>query len=127
MQSPTGGEMTLREFVESTWFKGLSRGAMLLGVPALTAISGFVGYTLNSVTGEQNRLRTEVAQIQQVQAQRADVNDKFQADVTTDLANVKTSVFTVQTDVATIKGILQQMQRQSLASTSPTALPPYEF
>lgn len=111
----TGVDMTLREFVESTWFKGLSRAAMLLGVPALTALSGFVGFTLSGVTADQARLSREVAEIQRVQGDRADVNDTFQASITSDVSGVKTALFTVQTDVATIKGILQEMQRRDLA------------
>lgn len=111
-----GDEMTLRQFVESTWFKGLSRGAMLLGIPALTALSGFVGYTLNGVQAEQTTLKSDIAEIQQTQGSRAAVNDEFQAEITVDVAGVKSSLFIVQTDVATIKGILQEMQRRDVAA-----------
>lgn len=108
-----GGEMDLKAFIESTWFKGLARGAMLFGVPALMSLSGFVGYTLQSVQGAQTALRNDVTEIQRTQANRADVNDQFQAEITADVGGVKQSLFIVQTDVATIKGILQEMQRQS--------------
>lgn len=118
-----GDEMTLRQFVESTWFKGLARGTMLLGIPALMSASGFVGYTLNSVQAEQLRIKGEVAEVQQTIGTRAQVNDDFQADITADVAGVKADVsgvkatmLAVQTDVATIKGILQEMQRRDVAA-----------
>jgi len=111
-----GEDMSLRQFVESTWFKGLSRGAMLLGIPALTALSGFVGYTLNGVQAEQYTLRTDIAEIRETQGDRAAVADTFQAEITADVAGVKSSLFIVQTDVATIKGILQEMQRRDVAA-----------
>lgn len=111
-----GDEVTLKQFVESTWFKGLSRGAMLLGIPALTALSGFVGYTLNGVQMEQDVLKLDIAEIRETQGDRAAVNDQFQAEITADVAGMKSAVFIVQTDVATIKGILQGMERRNQAS-----------
>ena len=113
-----GDEMTLRQFVESTWFKGLARGTMLLGIPALMSASGFVGYTLNSVQAEQLRIKGEVAEVQQTIGTRAQVNDDFQADITADVAGLKSSLFIVQTDVATIKGILQGLERRDAAALS---------
>lgn len=113
-----GDEMTLRQFVESTWFRGLSRGAMLLGIPALTALSGFVGYTLNGVQAEQTTLRTDIAEIRETQGDRADVADTFQAEITADVAmvdakieKVSDNVASVKEDVANIFGILSAMQQ----------------
>lgn len=110
--------MTFKQFVESTWFKGLARGAMLFGLPTLSATSAFVGYTLSGVQAEQSLLKREVAEITQTQTTRAQVNDEFQTDITSEVVTVKNALFLVQTDVATIKGILQEMQRRDIALTS---------
>lgn len=118
-----GDEMTLRQFVESTWFKGLSRGAMLLGIPALTALSGFVGYTLNGVQAEQTTLKADVAEIREIQGDRAEVADGFQAEISGDVAAIDTKVekltdamSLVQQDVARIVGIVTEMQRRDVAA-----------
>jgi hypothetical protein len=123
-----GGEMELKTFIESTWFKGMARAAMLFGLPALMAISGYVGATLTDVRAKNDALRADVDTIQRTQQARADVNDEFQAEVATSFATVNDELKTLratgvatQTDVALIKGILQEMQRRDTAQAMFTA------
>lgn len=110
--------MTLKQFVESTYFKGLARACMVVAVPALISVGGL----LLSLMGD-------VAGVKDTQADRAADNDRFQAAIISDVgavkvdvAEVKDGVGAVQVDVTGVKielakltGILQEMQRRDIA------------
>ena len=80
--------MTARQFLESSWFKLLWRGVIVVGIPALSGVSAYAGYTLNSVYGQQASLTQEVAEIKETQSDRATVNDEFQSEITSDVAAI---------------------------------------
>lgn len=103
--------MTLKQFVESTYFKGLARLCMIIVVPALLSVGGFILSLMGDVAG-----------VKDTQAVRAADNDRFQAAISSDVAEVKDGVSAVQVDVAGVKielakvsGILQEMQRRDTA------------
>lgn len=111
--------MTLKQFVESTYFKGLARLCMIIVVPALISVGGFILSLMGDVAG-----------VKDTQAVRAADGERFQAaiisdvgDVKADVAEVKDGVGAVQTDISGVKielakltGILSEMQRRSLAA-----------
>lgn len=114
--------MTARQFLESSWFKLLWRGVIVVGIPALSGVSAYAGYTLNSVYGQQAELTREVAAIQETQTDRADVaderaviNDEFQAEMTAKVEKIDDAIASVQLDVARIVGIVSEMQRRDVA------------
>ena len=114
--------MTARQFLESSWFKLLWRGVIIVGIPALSGVSAYAGYTLNSVYGQQASLTQEVAEIKETQTDRATVNDEFQTDITSDVAaigikveKIDDSMSAIQIDVARIVGIVSEMQRRDVA------------
>lgn len=116
-------EMTGRQFLESTWFKLAWRGMIVIGIPALSGVSAYAGYTLNSVYGQQASLTQEVAEIKETQTDRAAVNDDFQTEITGDVAaigvkveKVDDAVSSIQIDVARIVGIVSEMQRRDVAA-----------
>ena len=110
--------MTLKQFVESTYFKGLARLCMIIVAPAIISVGGFILVLAGDVAG-----------VKDTQADRAADNDRFQAaiisdvgDVKSDVAEVKDGVSSVQVDVSGVKlelakltGILQEMQRRDIA------------
>lgn len=110
--------ITFKQFVESTYFKGLARACMVVAVPALISVGGL----LLSLMGD-------VAGVKTTQEARAADNDRFQTaiisdvgDVKVDVADVKEGVGAVQGEVNGVKvelakltGILQEMQRRDLA------------
>jgi type II secretory pathway component PulM len=115
--------MTARQFLESSWFKLLWRGVIVVGIPALSGVSAYAGYTLNSVYGQQASLTREVAEIKETQTDRATVNDEFQTEITTDVAAIAIKVekiddamSAIQIDVARIVGIVSEMQRRDVAA-----------
>lgn len=106
--------ITFKQFVESTYFKGLARACMVVAVPALVSVGGL----LLSLMGD-------VAGVKDTQNARAADNDRFQAVIIQDVAEVKGGVVGVQSDVAgvkldvaTIRGILQEMQRRDTAQAN---------
>lgn len=115
--------MTARQFLESSWFKLLWRGVIVVGIPALSGVSAYAGYTLNSVYGQQAHLTREVAEIKETQTDRATVNDEFQTEITTDVAaiglkveKIDDAMSAIQIDVARIVGIVSEMQRRDVAA-----------
>lgn len=108
-----GRDMTLREFVDSVWFRGLARGAMLIVVPALVAVGGMLIAVLN----DQYNVRTTLAV-------RAADSERFQAFVTTTVSDleagldaVKLDTGAMKLDLAMVKGILMELQRRDVALT----------
>ncbi|HEY4202630.1 MAG TPA: hypothetical protein VGM83_18925 [Devosiaceae bacterium] len=111
-------ETSLKQFLDSTWFKGLARASMLVG----TAAASYAGLTLAHVRNEQAAMQGEIADIVRTQADRAQDNERFQSAIGADIAQLKNSVSTLQVDVATMRGILQEMQRRDVASRVEPAL-----
>lgn len=103
-----GDEMTLKQFVESTYFKGIARLCMIIVIPAIISVGTFL-----------LGLMGDVGALKESQVTRAGDNERFQASITSDVSEVKEGVATVQSDVGGIKlemakmsGILEEMQRQ---------------
>lgn len=101
----------LRDFVESTWFKLVTRGAMLLA-PLL--LGWFVGVSY----GVQER----VEKIEDVQQTRALDGEAFQSFVTGELSDLQAlqtkhgdTLDIMRADIAMMRGILTEMQRQNVA------------
>ena len=109
--------ITFKQFVESTYFKGLARACMVVAVPALISVGGLLLSLIGDVSG-----------VKTTQEARAADNDRFQAAIRSDVAEVKDGVGAVQSDLSGVKiemakmtGILQEMQRRDIASRN--ALP----
>lgn len=112
--------MTLKQFVESTYFKGLARLCMIIVVPALLSVGGFILSLIGDVNG-----------VRDTQAARAADNDRFQTTISSDVAEVKDGVSAVQVDLSGVKielakvtGILQEMQRRDTALANARAFTP---
>lgn len=108
------GEMTLNQFVESKYFKLISRGCMVMLFPAVVSLASFI---LN--------LTTEVGAVREMQTDRAQASDANFERLGEGLEVVKGGVLTVQADVSGLKlefakvsGILQEMQRRDLAQAA---------
>ncbi len=122
--------MTARQFLESSWFKLLWKGVIVLGIPALSCISAYAGYTLKSVYDQQAALTADISSVkaeqsetQETLAERAAVNDDFQMEIRSDVAavdgkveKVSAAVSQVQLDVARIVGMVTEMQRRDVAA-----------
>lgn len=115
-------EVTLKQFVESTWFKGVARGAMIIGA----FIGGYIGWLQTTMRNEVTTLQQAVYVISSSLNKKTEDQDRFQLSVDRDLdelrgsvAKVDDNVDLVQSDVATMKGIMQEMQRRDLAGGAP--------
>lgn len=112
--------MTLTQFVESKWFKLLSRGAMVLLFPAVVTLATFILALMN-----------DVGAVQDFSAARARDSELFQAEVLGEVKDVRALAEAVRADISGLQiefakasGILEEMQRRDLAQvrerTSPT-------
>lgn len=120
----TVDDVTLKQFVESTWFKGLARGAMILVAMAST----YIGATLFQVRQDQTQVAKELEVVSLTQRDAANDTDRFQAQITKAVEEVNLSVDEMKGDVAelnrsfaNVEGILEGMNRRDLAADmSPT-------
>ena len=111
-------EVSLKAFIDSTWFKGLARGAMILGAVA----TGYAGAALTGVQSRTQIVEQSVIEIKEAQAVRAKDNENFQAatvrsfsDLDTEVAGVRVELSKVTSELGKITGILTEMQRQDVA------------
>jgi|JI9StandDraft_1071089.scaffolds.fasta_scaffold283142_2 hypothetical protein len=111
-------EVSLKAFIDSTWFKGLARGAMILGAVA----TGYAGAALTGVQSRTQIVEQSVVEIKEAQAVRAKDNEIFQAatvrsfsDLDTEVAGVRVELSKVTSELGKITGILTEMQRQDVA------------
>jgi hypothetical protein len=111
-------EVSLKAFIDSTWFKGLARGAMILGAVA----TGYAGAALTGVQSRTQIVEQSVVEIKEAQAVRAKDNENFQAatarsfsDLDTEVAGVRVELSKVTSELGKITGILTEMQRQDVA------------
>lgn len=111
--------MTLRGFIESTWFKGLARGSMII----VAILLGYASAVLNGVQERTKSVEIAVAEIKESQAVRSRDNENFQAatlksfsGLETDIAGLRIDVARSNSELGKITGILTEMQRQDVAN-----------
>jgi hypothetical protein len=111
-------EVSLRAFVDSTWFRGLFRGAVLV----LTGVSGYIAFTLSDVRSQQVKVASDLVEVQRLQSDRAEDGEDFQGEMRTKVvvltqafSTLDNKVDSISEDVATIKGLLLRRE-DTLAS-----------
>lgn len=105
-------EVTLKAFVESTWFKGLARVAMIVG----TVIGGFVGASFGNLQSRVSGLEDAQIAMSATQQERVKDNEEFQSSVRNQFTNLRAALNVLQSDTDEMKGILTEMQRQDVAT-----------
>ena len=111
-------EVSLKAFIDSTWFKGLARGAMILGAVA----TGYAGAALTGVQSRTQIVEQSVVEIKVAKAVRAKDTENFQAatvrsfsDLDTEVVGVRVELSKVTSELGKITGILTEMQRRDVA------------
>lgn len=116
-------ELTLRQILESKVYRDGARLAMWVS-PFLFAACGWLLNDIRTNTVDAvSEIRTTVSSVVSTQADRAEDNERFQAEMAkfqqaSLLADERqaNTLLTLQTDLATVKGILQAQQRQAEAA-----------
>lgn len=111
---PEVSEVTLKAFIESVWFKGLARGAMILTPVLIAGFWGAWGVATSSVALDLVVTKAEIASVAKVQDGRAADSEAFQSEIRRSVAeidagldDVKTELFAVKVDIGVIKRLLQ--------------------
>lgn len=104
-------EIAFRDFIESIWFKGLSRLAMLAAAGVLTIGGPVFAWAVTDTRVRIVALEHDVGQ-QQAFATSA---VKAQKDIRDDVASVQSDITLLKIDMGVVRGILQEMQRKDLA------------
>ena len=111
-------EVSLKSFIESTWFKGLTRSSMFVGAIGI----GYVSALLTGVQSRTEIVEQSVIEIKEQQAVRARDNENFQAatvrsfsDLDTEVAGIRVEMSNVTKELGKITGILTEMQRRDVA------------
>lgn len=100
-------EMTLRQFVESTWFKLIARGFAILGAPIAGAALGYFVW----LGGRVETVETY--------GTRLDAIENAIADLGGSVASIRSDTMKMQIDTARIAGMVEALRRDSLAAYSP--------
>lgn len=111
--------MTLRQFVDLPWFKLLARSAAVVGsLIAGGATAYFFSLDLRVTEIEQSRKE----RMQQTDAHLEKLDEKMLI-LTDELSQISADTSTTKIDVATMKGILQEMQRRQDVADRQTFFP----
>lgn len=115
----TQAEITLREFVDSFWFRLVSRGAAIVGSLLAMAVGGYFFVLGDRVTKiELDR----AVKIVEFNGHLQSIDEKI-TDLQQTVAALAQDTTAARQDTAQMKGILQQMQRQQTAyEDTPAAL-----
>ncbi len=102
--------MHLRDWINAVWFKGLARISVIILLPLVGGVAGFLvalNFDVNTVEAAQVTVTETVGELS------ADI-----AAVKTGMAGLQTDVRGMTRELDTMSGILSEMQRRSLASAS---------
>lgn len=126
-------EVTLRAFIESVWFRGLARGAAILGSLLITGFIGTWAWMTWGVIGPDLTLaKANIASVATVLESRTADSEAFQSEVrgavkviTEDVAALSTDVFSVRVDIGVIKRLLQERSdvAESVTPLLPNSMP----
>jgi hypothetical protein len=106
-------EMTLRQFVESTWLKLLARGFAILGAPLAGAALGYFLY----LGGRVDTVEQYGARLNAIETSISDLGGS--------VASIRTDTLAMKIDTARIAGMVEALRREALVSYSPlTTLEP---
>ncbi len=112
---------TLQKVVDHPVLKLVARGAMALSL----VVAGAVWSTIHGVTTRMDTVETVSAEVRKdVDAidrrtiDRAQQNDEFQEDVRQSLGSMQARLLDMAVDVATTRGILEEIRRRDVALRS---------
>ena len=106
-------EIAFRDFIESIWFKGLSRLAMIVAAAVLTVAGPLFAWAVTDTRTRIVTLEHDVG-LQQTFASSA---VKAQKDIHDNVASVQSDITVLKIDMGVVRGILQEMQRRDLAES----------
>jgi hypothetical protein len=118
-------EVTLREFINSVWFKGISRAAMIFTSVAFAIFVGAWSIVAGNTDKRVTAVDTQVKSVIETQTLRTHDSEQFQDQTTRDLGAVKADIANLKVDVRVVRTLLQQMAavRNNPHETPPIALP----
>src|SRR5689334_14057479 len=121
--------MTLKQFVESVWFKGLARGAMVLTPLLIGGFAGAWALVTNGVSTDLVAAQKKIAGVAELQESRATDSEAFQTEVRGAIKGINgrldavdDKMFTVKVDIGVIKRLLQE-SRPASSPISPNTVP----
>lgn len=115
-QLPELTEVTLRQWIDSVWFRGLSRVSMMITGVLFTGFLVAWGVVAGDTTKRVVALEQSVGGVARAQSDRTADSEAFQTEVRSNIANVKSDLFKLKVDIGVVKGILQEMQHQDQAA-----------
>jgi len=107
----TKTEITIQQFVDSPWFKVLSRGAAIVGSILAMAVTGYfltLGQRVEAIEKDRTVKIIE-------HNNRLDNLDAKLTDLQKAVADLADDASKTRQDTALMKGMLQQIQRQTTA------------
>jgi hypothetical protein len=122
--------MTLKQFVESVWFKALARGLMILTPFLVAGFAGAWAFVTHGVSADLEVAQRKIADVAVTQTARASDSEAFQTEVrgaikglNSRLDNVDDKMFAVKVDIGVIKRLLQETHPAAMV-LDPSDVPP---
>lgn len=110
-------EVSLKAFINSVWFKGLSRGAMIITPLLVAGFAGAWAIVTGNTAADLVEAQVKLEAVQSLQAQRAVDGETFQTEVRGSVSELKAELdaqgkdlFTMRVDVGVIKRLLQSRE-----------------
>lgn len=100
-------ELTLKQWIESVWFKGLARLSMIVTGVLFTGFLGAWAVVAGNTDHKVTKLEATIADVAGVQISRATDAESFQTEVRAAVAGVKADIYAVKVDIGVIKRLLQ--------------------
>jgi hypothetical protein len=113
---PEVTELTLRQWIDSVWFRGLSRVSMIVTSLLLTGFVVVWGFVAGDTTAKVVKLDAQVQAVAGSQTARAIDSEAFQVEVRGKVSAVQADLFAMKVDIGVIKGILTDMRRENVAT-----------
>lgn len=114
---PEVSEVTLRQFIDSVWFKGLARSAMILSTLVLAGFATAWAIVTHGVASDLATAQANIVSVAKVQDTRATDAEAFQTEVrgaitgiNGRLENVDNKMFLMKVDIGVIKNLLQKQR-----------------
>lgn len=113
-------DLTLAQLLDQPWTRRLARAASFLVVIGLGGVSGYFFSLGSRITAiETDRTKRIIQSDQNTQVLQSQV-----FDLQSGMDKVRTDVSTLKIDLAEVKGILKQMQREQVAVSAPLDVRP---
>jgi hypothetical protein len=112
-------EITFKQWIDSVWFRGMARGAIMLTTAMFAIFLAVWGVVAGNTSAQVEANSKQMKLILTTQGSTTNSLEEFKAQTTADLTLVKGQINDLRIQTGVIRNILQTMQqKQDVASNA---------